>query len=153
MDGTLEDRLAIERQLYELCYLIDEPDPAGWVAIYTEDGVSEAVMIGASEPFSRSEGTDELRAFIDIVTAGDRPPSLHHLTGIVFDELTADTARTRSMLVVTTQSAETSEPVINTHGIRHDRWRKTPDGWRLAHRRYIAYGYRSQPPAEVLTNN
>jgi len=148
--GTVQDRFAIERQLYELCYLIDEPDPDRWAAIFTDDGVAEALMVGDSEPFSLTQGTDALRAFVQIVTEGSSGRTLHYLTGIVFDELGADRAKTRSTGLVTVQVAETSEPHVLTHGVYHDRWRKTADAWRLEHRRYTAYGYRSQPPAAVL---
>jgi SnoaL-like domain len=58
----------------------------------------------------------------------------HHQSGILFDELTADSARTRTMMLVTHQGAAdvTPRPVVS--GVYHDRWRRTPAGWRLAHR-------------------
>ena len=155
MNGRVEDRHAIERQVYALGQLIDDADPDSWAAIFTQDGVTEAVMVGHSEPFSRQQGTDELRAFAQVIAQaiadGDRGPSLHHLTGLVFDELDAESATTRAMVLVTVQPDETSEPLVLTHGLYHDKWRNTAEGWRLAHRRYTAYGYR-KPPAAALTD-
>jgi hypothetical protein len=60
--------------------------------------------------------------------------SRHDQSGILFDELTADSARTRAMLLVTHQGRAASAPRPTASGVYHDQWRKTDVGWRLAHR-------------------
>jgi len=140
--GTVEDRLAIERQIYELGNKIDNPDPEGWAAIFTDDGVADATMLGMSEPFGYTKGSDELREFARHTAERDMQ-ELHHMTGVVFEELSADRARTRSTILVTARWAKTPEPLVLTHGFYRDLWRKTPEGWRLAHRQFTKYGSRS----------
>jgi hypothetical protein len=51
-----------------------------------------------------------------------------------FDELTADAARTRTMLINTVQRPSDRTPVLMNTGVYHDEWRKTPEGWKLARR-------------------
>src|SRR2546430_16964734 len=50
------------------------------------------------------------------------------------DELSSDSARTRTMVLVTHQGATEPAPRPTASGVYYDRWRKTSEGWRLAHR-------------------
>ena len=67
--------------------------------------------------------------------------TLHHQSSLVFDELTADTASTRATVIVMVQLPDQPAPQVLTHGHYHDRWRKTPEGWRVEHRRFIPLGF------------
>jgi hypothetical protein len=53
---------------------------------------------------------------------------------MLFDALTAEEARVRVMVLVTRQEATETPPSVHLTGVYHDVWRKTPEGWRLAHR-------------------
>jgi hypothetical protein len=55
-------------------------------------------------------------------------------TGLLFDEVTTNTARTRTMLLLTRQGAPDSAPLLQLTGVYYDTWRKTGEGWRLVHR-------------------
>lgn len=139
MDITFEDRIAIEAQIYLYAYTFDSGDFDGFAAVFTEDGVFEAYLIGhEEEAISRYEGTAELRraAERDIGPAGT--PFVHHTSGILFDALDSVETRTRAMVVVTKQLPD--GPAIDNHGVYYDRWRKTAEGWRIANRRYILAG-------------
>jgi hypothetical protein len=65
---------------------------------------------------------------------GGRFTSRHHQSGTLFDALTSDSALTRTMVLVTHQGVAEVAPRPAVSGVYHDRWRKTPTGWRLAHR-------------------
>jgi hypothetical protein len=61
--------------------------------------------------------------------------SRHYLSGTLFEALTADSARTRTMVLVTHQDFTEAAPRPVASGVYHDQWRKTPEGWRLVRRR------------------
>ena len=60
--------------------------------------------------------------------------SRHYQSGLLFDELTSDSALTRTMVLVTHQGVAEATPRPIISGVYHDQWRKTHTGWRLAHR-------------------
>jgi len=141
-----EDEFAITQHLYRYAYTYDSDDAEGWVNLFTEDVSTDGILVGDDEPFMTMHGHEDLRAFVTAARTPDRMRVLHHITGIVFDEYAPPIARTRSMVVVTAQLRDPDEPQILTHGVYHDAWRKTDDGWRISYRRYVAYGYRTPPP-------
>jgi hypothetical protein len=134
---NLEDRFEIERRLFDYAYTFDTGDADGWAALFTEDGIWEAVPV--AEPDVRTvvlTGREELRAFAE---RGASMQVLHHQGSVVFDELTAESARTRSMVIVTMQVPEIHAPQVMRHGVYHDDWVKTPDGWRVRHRKFVTW--------------
>jgi ketosteroid isomerase-like protein len=135
---TDADRFAIEQQIYRYGHSYDSGDAQSFVQVFTDDGIGEAIMLGETELFSHLEGSDEIRAFAE---AGREMQSLHHTTSILFDEINESSAKTRSAVLATRQID--NKPVIVTHGVYHDEWRKTPDGWRIARRLYESHGYRT----------
>ncbi|MEV6140606.1 nuclear transport factor 2 family protein [Nocardia sp. NPDC051990] len=137
----IEDRLAIQEQLYRYAYAFDDGDIEGFLDVFTPDAVWEAYLIGRDEPLSRLQSPDEFRAFVKKLGVPMAGTVLHHTSSLLFVELDEDSAVTRSMVVASHQKP--SGPVIGTHGTYYDRWRKTPDGWRIEHRRYTAAGYES----------
>ena len=56
----------------------------------------------------------------------------HHMSALVFVELTEDTATTENMVLVTHQT--TAAPYINGSGIYCNKWRKTGQGWKISER-------------------
>ena len=131
---NVEDVLAIQQMIALYSYTFDSRDAAGWADLFTEDAVWESVRSGAATPSTRLEGRAELIQFAEQRyrdTEGVR--FYHHQSGVVFDSMTADTAQTRAMLIITAQKG--SEPLrVTLTGVYHDRWLKTPQGWRFAHR-------------------
>jgi hypothetical protein len=140
----LEDRFEIERQLFHYAYTYDTGDADGWARLFTEDGIWEAVHLGEEDSPSVSlKGHEELSAFVRGSPAS-RPGvrALHHQGSVVFDELSANTARTRSMVLVTLQVPETVQPHVMRHGVYFDQWVKSSAGWQIAHRRFVSYQQR-----------
>jgi len=58
----------------------------------------------------------------------------HYQSGVLFDELTAETATARTMLLVTGQGAPDAASLLHLTRVYHDTRRKTWEGWRLEHR-------------------
>jgi len=96
----LEDERAISDLISRYGYLVDLPMEEEWLALFTEDGVMDAVYgHGVYEGQSRWEGIDALRGFIND-PAGRRRPEAYtrtmHLTNLNMvihidgDEATAD---------------------------------------------------------------
>jgi hypothetical protein len=47
------------------------------------------------------------------------------------------------MVVVTAQQSADSGPFILNHAHYYDEWRKFADGWRIASRRFLNWGFRA----------
>lgn len=130
-----EDMLAIQQQVAWYSYTFDSGDAEGWANVFTKDGVWEFFAAGSTTPATRLEGHTALRDYC-AQRYGERREgvtSYHHQSGIIFDELTADSARVRAMVIITVQLP--SEPArVYLTGVYHDQWVKTPEGWRLVYR-------------------
>ena len=133
---STEDMLAIQQEVARYSYAFDSGDADGWARVFTEDGLWEFYAAGATGPATRLEGRAALRDFCAQRFSERRGgvTSYHHQSGVIFDELTAETARIRTMLVLTVQLPGESARVYMT-GVYQDQWVKTPDGWRIKYRR------------------
>ena len=136
MSDVLLDKQAITRQMAQYVFTFDAHDVEGWVGLFADDGVFE-VRIGDT-PFVRLSGTEELRGFV-----ASSPPVLHHITSFVFDELLADSARTRAVALGTWSSPRDGSPEIFTHGTYDVRWTRDEVTWRIAHLLFVSLGYSS----------
>ncbi len=58
----------------------------------------------------------------------------HFQSGTFFDALTWQHAQTRTMVLITHQSANDPAPRPVLSGVYHDRWEKTRIGWQIAQR-------------------
>jgi len=133
---STEDMLAIQQAIANYSYTFDSGDAEGWANIFTEDGVWEFFGIGQEKPSIKLEGHQALHQFAEQRNR-DRPEgvsSYHHQSGVLFDELKSDSARTRAMLVLTVQSSSENTARVLTTGVYYDQWRKTPEGWHLVYR-------------------
>jgi hypothetical protein len=147
MTDTLADRQAIADQLARYAYTFDAHDADGWAALFTDDGVFEVRLGAGNPPVFRAQGAEQLRAF-----AGGAPQLLHHFSNLVFDELGAESARTRAMVIGAWVSPEDGNPAIYTHGTYEQHWSKVDGTWRLAHQLFVSSGYhraafQTPPPA------
>jgi uncharacterized protein (TIGR02246 family) len=133
---STEDMLAIQQAVARYSYTFDSGDADGWANVFTEDGLWEFYDIGASEPRTRLDGRDALRAFCNQRFSERREgvTSYHHQSGVIFDELTADSARVRAMMIITVQMPD-EPPRLYMTGIYQDHWVKAADGWRLKYRK------------------
>jgi hypothetical protein len=141
---SVADRLALEEQSCRYGLAFDAGDADAFLQVFCEDGVFEAVLTGESEPLTVLRGASELRAFVERGVPGGGA-AVHVVSGLVVDDVGVDEVRTRSSVVVTKQLR--SGPAVVTHGSYHDLWRREPDGWRIAHRRYVSAGYPPYRPS------
>ena len=135
---SLEDTLAIHEVIARYSYTWDAKDPDGFALLFTEDAVWELVAAGETQPQIRMESRAAIRtmALQDFQGRLAGVTTRHHQTGIVFDALGVDSARTRTMVLVTRQGASDAVPRLSHTGVYDDQWRKTQAGWQFVHRTF-----------------
>lgn len=133
---SIEDKLAIQEIIARYSYTYDSKDAEGFAQLFVEDGVFEVFVPGKTSASVRLQSRGEIREWAAqrLRERDGRFTSRHYQSGILFDELTADSALTRTMVLVTHQEVSEAAPRPAVSGVYHDQWRKTPAGWRLAHR-------------------
>jgi SnoaL-like protein len=101
-----------------------------------DDGVFEIFVPGKTEAAVRLQSRAAIREWAArrLRERGGQVTSRHYQSGILFDALTTDAASTRTMVLVIHQEVSGAGPRPTVSGVYHDEWRKTPAGWRLAHR-------------------
>ena len=117
-------------------FTYDSRDPEGFARVFAADAVFEIFLPGQSRPSVRLQSRTAIREWAAqrLRERAGRFTSRHYQSGTLFDGLTPSSARTRTMLLVTHQDVRETAPRSARSGVYHDRWRKTQQGWRLAHR-------------------
>jgi ketosteroid isomerase-like protein len=131
----VEDELLIQEVAARYSYSYDSGDADAFAKFFVEDAIFEVIVPTQSRPAVRLLSRAAIREWVAQryrVTAGTQ--ARHYQSGLLFDELTANIARTRTMLLLTRQGAPDSAPLLQLTGVYHDTWRKTGEGWRLVHR-------------------
>ena len=133
---SIEEKLAIHEMIARYSYTYDGKDAEGFAHLFVEDGVFEIFVPGETGPSVRLQSRREIREWAArrLQEREGRFTSRHYQSGVLFDELTAQVARTRTMVLVTHQGVTEAAPRPTASGVYHDQWRKTHEGWRLAHR-------------------
>lgn len=133
---SIDDRLAIHEVIARYSHTYDSLDADGFAGLFTEDGVLEIFVPGSAGPAVRLQSRAEILEWATrrLRARSGRFSSRHHQSGTLFDELTADSALTRTMVLVTHQGATETAPRPVLSGVYHDRWRKDAGRWRLARR-------------------
>lgn len=134
---SVADRLDILQVIAEYSYTFDGRDSEGWAALFTEDASWQFIAPGSPEPLTDLNGRDEILAWAKGRHASMPKDSIsyHHQSGISFDELTADTAKTRVMVIITAHTkGSTTPPAVFLTGVYHDEWKKTAEGWKFVSR-------------------
>ena len=133
---SIEDKLAIHEMIAQYSYTYDSKDAEGFARLFAEDGVFEIFVPGKTSASVRLESRTEIRTWAvqRLQERSGRFTSRHYQSGILFDEVTSDSALTRTMLLVTHQGVAEAAPRPAVSGVYHDQWRKTHAGWQLAHR-------------------
>ncbi len=132
---SIEDRLLIQEVIAKYSYSYDGRDADGFAQLFVEDAIFEVVVPTQSRPAVRVVSRAAIRKWAvqrHELMAGTQ--ARHYQSGLVFDELTVDRARTRTMLLLSRQGAFDVAPLLQLTGVYHDTWRKTSEGWRLVHR-------------------
>ncbi|SPL90000.1 unnamed protein product [[Actinomadura] parvosata subsp. kistnae] len=137
-DLDIADRFEIQQAIGRYSHAFDSGDVEGWVGLFADDGIFEVVLVDQPDRRGVFQGSAELRQFAESSMARVGHV-LHHVSGIVFDDITADRPCTRTTLIATRQHS--GGPAITTHGTYVDHWCRTEGGWRIQHRLYLALGY------------
>jgi ketosteroid isomerase-like protein len=122
-----EDRLALVELVARWSHAADERDPDLLRRLLTDD----AELHVADDP-TTTHGADAVAT--RATAAPDNQQLRRHVRNTVVDELTADTASTRSYYLLTT-SVDGGRPTTLATGVYTDRMRRTADGWRITERR------------------
>ena len=117
---SIGDRLAITEQLAQYSYMWDSKDSVGFANLFTVDGVMERRLGGELVSGSRVVGRQAILAYAKESHQGrlaDRQ-TRHHMSALVFLELSADRAVTENMALITHQTADDRVPFISGSGRR-----------------------------------
>lgn len=133
---SIEDRLAITDNIYAYSYAWDAQDIEAFLKVFTEDAVWESYPAGAKDPELRLDSPEAIRKWGTERLARRKGKfwSRHFQTNVVFDQLDANSARTRTMVLVTHQGVEDKAPSPIVSGVYFDEHRRTSGGWRIRHR-------------------
>jgi hypothetical protein len=118
-------------------YAYDSQDADGFAQLFAEDGALEVFVPGKPSAVIALRSRGEIREWAArrLQERRGRFTSRHYQSGTVFDELTPDLTRTRTMVLVIHQAvAAGAAPRSMLSGVYHDQWRRISSGWRLAHR-------------------
>jgi hypothetical protein len=142
---SLEERFAILEVISKYSYTYDSLDPDGFADLFLEDARWEYYHAGKEEPEICLSSREEIRNWARPRLEGrvGKFNSRHHQTNTVFESGSEDTARTRTMVLVTHHEVGDPHPLATLSGVYHDIWKKTAEGWKFAQR--ILYTDRSDP--------
>jgi len=133
---SIENRLAIEEVIAQYSYTYDGQDAEGFARLFAEDGVFEVFVPVKDAAILRLQSRLAIHAWASkrLVARRGVFTSRHHQSGTLFEELASDSAKSRTMLLVTHQRLDEAQPRLALTGVYHDLWRKTAAGWRFARR-------------------
>ena len=135
-DGSdVRDRITIEEKLlYAYAYTYDSKDCVGWANLFTSDAT---LNLGES---MKQTGRD---AIVQACIARQKDvvgsiKTHHYMTNVVFDELTANEAKTRTYVLLTWLKPGDKTPTTNAAGIYRDIIVKQSDGrWLFKERAFV----------------
>ena len=132
----IADKMAIAETLAQYSYRWDSKDSRGFAELFTDDGVMERQLNGSLVEGSTVQGRQAIYDYARQSHTGrlaDRQ-TRHHFSGLVFLELSATTAVTENMALITHQTADDTAAFIRSSGIYRNSWRKTEQGWKITSR-------------------
>jgi hypothetical protein len=120
--GDPADRLLLHELVARHGHLVDVGDLAGLSEVFTADVVYDVSDLGGGRLVGLAAIEEAGRAL------GDGNPVGHHVTNVVVDELTPDTARVLSKGLGVTTDGRVGSVVYEDDAVRTDR------GWRIRRR-------------------
>lgn len=132
---SLEDKWAIQEMLARFSYAWDAKDAEALAQLFSDDAVLEIFSSGGASPQLHLTSRAAIRAWA-VQNHTERLGGIqtrHHQSGLLFEDLTSETARTRTMVLVTRQGATEAVPRLHRSGMYQMQWRKLPEGWRIVH--------------------
>ena len=102
-----EEKLAIHEMIAQYSHTYDSMDAEGFAQLFVEDGVFEVFVPGKTTAAVRLQSRTAIRTWVAqrLQARHGRCTSRHYQSGTLFDELSSETARTRTMVLVTYQGA------------------------------------------------
>ncbi len=132
---SADDRLAIIEAIQRYSYAVDSRDAEAYTALFSIRGVFEVTSVAHPEPFIHAGGHDGILEWVrGTMERWGEAQTRHNQCCTVFDDLTADTARTRTMLLESRMLPDRQIPRPWTQGVYTDDWVREPDGWRITRR-------------------
>src|SRR5690606_27474554 len=116
------------QQIARYSFAWDGRDLDGYLSLFTPDALFEMRTRGSERPVLSHRGIDAIRAWAQAAHArltGERAVTRAFNSGLVFDELTGDRARTRVMLFQARHEDGELTPEPAVSGVYSDEWRKT----------------------------
>jgi SnoaL-like domain len=130
--GNMKDRIAIQEQLlYAYAYTYDSKDCVSWANLFTTDAILDLAI--------PTTGRDNILQWCIAQQKNVIGPvkTRHNMTNIVFDQLTSDSAKTRTYVVNTWQKPGDLTPSIHGAGTYRDVIVKQDDGRWLFKERHL----------------
>ena len=131
----LADKWAIQEMFARFSYAWDAKATEDFAHLFSADAVVEIFSAGGTRPQFHLTSRAAIRDWA-VQNHTERLAGIqtrHHQSGLLFDELTSETARTRTMVLVTHQGAAEAVPRLHRSGMYQMQWRKLPEGWRIVH--------------------
>jgi 3-phenylpropionate/cinnamic acid dioxygenase small subunit len=128
MLSTVEDVIAIQQLLALHGHLIDGREFDRFDELFTIDAVYDVSALGQGV----IEGRDDFRKVSAAFASDERNPVGHHVTSVIVEESTGDTATVRSKGMGVLRDGTIGSVTYL------DRVVRTPAGWRIATRRILA---------------
>lgn len=132
----LQDRAAIGEALAQYAYRWDSKDSDAFAALFTEDAVMERWRGGSLIDDSVLRGRPAILLYAQNSHRGrlaDRQ-TRHHFSNLVFLELSAASAVTENMALITHQTAQDTVARLSSSGIYRISWQKSAGEWKIARR-------------------
>jgi ketosteroid isomerase-like protein len=134
---SAHDHAEIREVLTRYAYAIDFNDPTVLVSCFTADAVVEVQGLPAQAGHSAlGEGHSQLVRMLALGFAGNQGHSRHWVLPVLIQSH-GDDARAVTYLAVIRPGEFPSTGVLLT-GVYRDRFTRTADGWRIAHRMFHA---------------
>jgi len=128
--ATVQDELEVRNLLARLARLADEGDLDEYLTVFTEDAVME---LPGGPPRTGHAG---LRAGAEAGrSSGATGPGSHTIHLLHQSHVVVDGDEATSTTAFTFLRDTAGTPTVALVGRYHDRFRRTPEGWKLAHRR------------------
>ena len=130
MADAVADRIAIEEQLARYCRAIDTGEWDLLDTVFTPDAI-----LDYTSPGGIRGAFPEVKAWLAQVLPLF-PIRQHYVTNVEVEMTGGDTAISRAYLYnpMGRRADDGQVSLFVTGGIYRDRWRRTPDGWRIVER-------------------
>jgi SnoaL-like domain len=143
----VEDRTAILELIANYAYMWDGKDADGFSDLFAEDAIWESYYAAQPTPAGHLQTRAELRSFAVESFAGRLVgvQTRHHQNSTILTQVHPDSARGKTIFLVTHQRTDEVTPRLIYSGVYEDTFVKSAIGWRFARRVAHFGGQQPQP--------